>query len=201
MVSCLLSVCAMRGNLMLILATQFRLSDLLILVIERYRLYAAQAQCFGPRRVLQYAKAFDDHWSLALTETCLRLKALLELGACSMIAELSRWTEEAHGLAALLGAYLLHAPHSGVGRPSLCHCSRAWAEGSSPNNGSTTYGYAPSPSRFRSARIEQHLEQHHISALRTRSCQDQPPVTSSRRVTSVRQGRKRRGPTCTYPGC
>ena len=40
LVSCLLSVCAMRGNLMLILATQFRLSDLLILVIERYRLYA-----------------------------------------------------------------------------------------------------------------------------------------------------------------
>ena len=90
LISCLLNVCAMRGNLMLILATQFRLSDLLILVIERYRLYAAQSQCFGPRRVLQYAKAFDDHWSLALTETCLRLKAMLELGACSMIAELSR---------------------------------------------------------------------------------------------------------------
>ena len=49
---------------MLILATQFRLSDLLILVIERYRLYAAQAQCFGSRRVLQYAKAVLDHWSV-----------------------------------------------------------------------------------------------------------------------------------------
>ena len=49
---------------MLILATQFQLSDLLILVIERYRLHAAQAQCFGSRRVLQYAKAILDHWSV-----------------------------------------------------------------------------------------------------------------------------------------
>ena len=56
-----------------------RLSDLLILVIERYRLFVVQAQCFGSRRVLQYAKAVLDHWSLALTEMCLHLKARLSL--------------------------------------------------------------------------------------------------------------------------
>ena len=120
---------------MLILATQFQLSDLLILVIERYRLHAAQAQCFGSRRVLQYcykyAKAVLDHLVIGAHPNVPAPQGSLELAAC-MIAELFRWTEEVRGSAALLGAYLLHAPHSRVGRPSLCHCLRAWAEGSSP---------------------------------------------------------------------
>jgi len=162
---------------MLILATQFQLSDLLILVIERYRLYAAQAQCFGSRRVLQYAKAILDHWSVTGAHPNVPApQGSLELAAC-MIAELFRWTEEVRGSAALLGAYLLHAPHSRVGRPSLCHCLRAWAEGSSPINGSTTYGYAPSPSRFRSRKrpSRTHLY-YHLYCCRTRSCQDQSPA-------------------------
>ena len=84
LVSCLLSVCAMRGNLMLILATQFRLSDLLILVIERYRLYAAQAQCFGPRDEscnMQKHLMIIGHWRSLKRACASRLCSSLVLAA------------------------------------------------------------------------------------------------------------------------